>query len=295
MTDVAEGDPVAFNYTGAAQTYTVPAGVSRLRVVVRGAGGGSVDFQLGGSGAQVSAELLVVPGQVLQVVVGGAGRGAVVGFNGGGVGGSGFGGGGGGASDVRGGAFALADRLVVAGGGGGGGNFTYGGSGGQPVGGNGTGNGSLPGQGGTPTAGGAGGTNVTHAAGNGSLGYGGYGTGSGAYGGNGIGGGGGGGLYGGGGGVSSFGTGGGGSSGAVPTALAVAYGPAGGASTDGSVVVFPLLAPLGDNLGNHTATQNLQLGSNLLVGNGGANGIAVGADGQLRASTTTPAAGPPTG
>ena len=29
----------------------------------------------------------------------------------------------------------------------------------------------------------------------------------------------------------------------------------------------------GDNLGNHTATQNLQLGSNLLTGNGGTNGL----------------------
>ncbi|GAB2870907.1 glycine-rich protein [Hymenobacter ruber] len=37
----------------------------------------------------------------------------------------------------------------------------------------------------------------------------------------------------------------------------------------------------GDNLGNHTATQNLNLGANKLVGNGGTQGLSISASGQV--------------
>jgi len=45
---------------------------------------------------------------------------------------------------------------------------------------------------------------------------------------------------------------------------------------------------LGDNLGNHTATQNLQLGANQLVGNGGSSGLAISSAGNIGIGTTSP-------
>ena len=55
----------------------------------------------------------------------------------------------------------------------------------------------------------------------------------------------------------------------------------------GNAVTLPLGA---DNLGNHTATQNLNLGTNQLVGNGGTAGLAVDAAGDVGIGTTSPAA-----
>jgi hypothetical protein len=43
-----------------------------------------------------------------------------------------------------------------------------------------------------------------------------------------------------------------------------------------------------DNLGDHTATQDLDLGANKLVGNGGTDGIAVAADGKVGIGTANP-------
>lgn len=45
----------------------------------------------------------------------------------------------------------------------------------------------------------------------------------------------------------------------------------------------------GDNLGNHTATQSLNLGSNKLVGNGGTQGIGISNTGNVGIGGTTPA------
>ncbi len=113
-----------FSYTGGTQSFTVPIGVTSITVDAYGAQGGSG----GGLGGRVQATLVVTPGQALQVRVGGQGGNSALGvvtggYNGGGSSGSCgpqyCGSGGGGASDVRTGAFALADRLVVAGGGGG--------------------------------------------------------------------------------------------------------------------------------------------------------------------------------
>jgi hypothetical protein len=129
---------VTCSYTGAAQTWVVPAGVSSATFDVYGAqGGGALNeasgfpkFTPGGKGAHVSATLSLTPGQSLEIMVGGAGGACVAlpdsgagGFNGGGAGlcglvsGSG-GAGGGGASDVRTGTFTLAERVLVAAGGG---------------------------------------------------------------------------------------------------------------------------------------------------------------------------------
>jgi hypothetical protein len=126
-----------FPYTGSAQNFVVPEGVTEVAIVAYGAGGGrstSVEgahFGAGGLGARASvSDVTVSPGETLKVFVGGRGLdgdpGVDGGFNGGGNGGnwSGFagsvsGGGGGGASDVRRAPYTEADRIVVAAGGGG--------------------------------------------------------------------------------------------------------------------------------------------------------------------------------
>ncbi len=213
-----------FSYTGAAQTFTVPAGVTSIHVQATGAPGGSF-ADSGGFGDVVTSDVSVIPGEVLYVMVGGVGvsvqgddtTGEAGGFNGGGDGGSGagdVGAGGGGASDIRTEPNALDSRLLVAGGGGGAGATCtscggQGGNAGQP---GTTGDGGGAGGGaGTSAAGGTGGTGGTSGKGDdGSLGNGGTGQ-------TGIssdaGGGGGGGGYNGGGGGGEGGDGGGGGGG----------------------------------------------------------------------------------
>jgi hypothetical protein len=133
-----------FNFTGAAQSWTVPEEITQATFDVYGAQGGSSSSELGvsagGLGGKASAIIAVTPGDTLQVNVGGRGGdgagsvGGDGGFNGGAAGGNGCcsgPGGGGGASDVRrdtdaSGDFALAERIIVAGGGGGAGGFTGG-------------------------------------------------------------------------------------------------------------------------------------------------------------------------
>ena len=192
---------VSFSYTGADQSWTVPAGVTSVGVDVQGAQGGVV---YGGFGARVQATISTTPGDTLGIYVGGTGTSTAGGFNGGGGPySSGGGGGGGGASDIRDGGSGLANRIVVAGGGGGDadGNATsYSGTGGAGGGLTGeAGYGSGGGGGGTASSGGANGGDYAT---DGSLGTGGNG-------GDVGGGGGGGGYYGGGGGSAG---GGGGSS-----------------------------------------------------------------------------------
>jgi len=62
---------VVFNYTGAIQTWTVPAGVTSIYVEGFGAQGGSQGPNIGGNGGKVSCSLPVTPGQVLYITVGG--------------------------------------------------------------------------------------------------------------------------------------------------------------------------------------------------------------------------------
>jgi Glycine rich protein len=131
-----------FAFTGADQSWVVPAGVTSATFDVFGAQGGSGNIYFGGAGGEATATVSVIPGDVLEILVGGQGGpifGAppgTGGFNGGGDGGAGgtatgafapdgaTGGGGGGASDVRAGSCAhtstcgLADRFIVGGGGG---------------------------------------------------------------------------------------------------------------------------------------------------------------------------------
>ncbi|MET8629122.1 Ig-like domain-containing protein [Kitasatospora sp. NPDC004669] len=244
-----------FSYTGAAQTFTVPTGVTQVSVDAKGASGGAGAGDTnpggaGGHGAEVTGTVTVTPGQTLQVNVGGAGtdgtQGApgTGGFNGGATGGSSdfvHGGGGGGASDVRTGAFDLLSRLVTAAGGGGGGATAVlaggpGGAGGQS-GANGTAGtsgasttGGGGGDGATPTTPGAAGTGGTGADSNGGNGDPGT-FGSGGVGGPGESGRPGSGLTaGGGGGGGVFGGGGGGGGGVTNTEFAGAGGGGGGSS-----------------------------------------------------------------
>jgi hypothetical protein len=141
-------NPVSFSFTGAAQTWTVPAGVQSVGFNATGGFGGGM-----GAATVVANQLsgvLTIPSgaTALEVNVGGNGANqsttGVGGWNGGGNGGSHedgglqVGAGGGGASDIRLPGAAASQALVVAGGGGGfGGNGTnlgstmYGGPGGS--------------------------------------------------------------------------------------------------------------------------------------------------------------------
>ncbi len=251
-----------FAETGAAQGFTVPAGVQSITVDAFGAQGADANGALGGPGGEATATLAVLPGDPIEVLVGGQGdtfgvpNGGAGGFNAGGAGGPGgigqfsngpSGGGGGGASDVRTGVCAgtlscgLSARVLVAGGGGGaasggGSCFPSGGGGGNPSGGAGTvacaGGGG--GGGGGQTGGGSAGAPDTSCQGAGagagaaggavSQDAGGAG-GSGSSntsGGNG-GGGGGGGYWGGGGGAGSCGIGGGGGGGSSTGPLGASF------------------------------------------------------------------------
>lgn len=117
---------VDFNFSGAVQSWTVPAGVCSLQIECWGAQGGTATNNsgciLGGLGGYAKGNLAVSAGQLIYMYVGGAGgAGNAPGWNGGGNScnftttcASG-----GGASDVRIGGQTLNDRVIVAGGGGG--------------------------------------------------------------------------------------------------------------------------------------------------------------------------------
>ena len=170
---------VTFNHTGGFQSYTVPAGTISICVSLTGGQGraNAQNLNLGGRGGEVTGNLVVTPGQVLRIYVGGGGGSSLAGgFNGGGNAGTQPGcliaqaGGGGGASDIRVAPYGLANRVAVAGGGGGtGGNRSVGcspgtgagGGGGYYGGGGGAAYGNRFGQGGTQVAGGAGGIVVS--------------------------------------------------------------------------------------------------------------------------------------
>ena len=228
----ASSGTLRFSYTGSAQSWTVPAGVSSITVdMAGGAGGAGYDGGAGGDGGRVEGVLAVSPGEVLTIAVGGAGEAGTndswttSAYYGGGEGAGGNsqyavsgGGGGGGASFVEDAASSALLAVAAGGGGGGGGSAgTAGGIGGGTTGADATSSGGCGGgTGGTQSGGGIGqcaGTNGSSLAG-----------GSGS---NTVdnemhysaGGGGGAGYYGGGGGGSddnSGGTGGGGGSSLVP-------------------------------------------------------------------------------
>lgn len=78
-----------FSYTGSLQTYTVPAGITSVRIEAAGAQGGSVTTSCtasGGLGARMQGDVAVTPGEVLTILVGQ--QGLSNGSDGGGGGGS---------------------------------------------------------------------------------------------------------------------------------------------------------------------------------------------------------------
>lgn len=156
------GHTQTFSYSGAVQTFVVPADVTIMQASATGGSGGNSSDAVGGTGATESGLILVKPAETLYVYVGGRGQdasdspcganseaNASGGFNGGGAGGYGSwgassGAGGGGMSDVQtllqsgGTASTVSSWLIGAGGGGGAGgpgriscaDVTAGGSGG---------------------------------------------------------------------------------------------------------------------------------------------------------------------
>lgn len=184
-----------FTYSGTTQVFTVPVGISRIKVQLWGAGGGpgwfsSTRYASGGSGGYVEGYITVVPLQNISIVVGqggsstGTGRlntGYSWGTGGGAAGGlanaNASVGAGGGASYI----YSGGTTYAVAGGGGGASGYpsnigsSYGGAGGGTTGGNGgPGTATLAansyGRGGTAAAGGVGGTSSMGAAYNGDAG-----------------------------------------------------------------------------------------------------------------------------
>lgn len=198
--------------TPAAHSFVVPLGVTTLHVEALGGSGGFGNFanRIPGAGALVTADIPVMPGGTLTVLVAGNGGIGTAGFNGGGsVSTFGSPTGGGGASDVREIADDLSSRVLVAGGGGGISGFASGGDAGSDAL-NAGGCGQPGATAGTLIAGGTGGGGCDGTSGaDGTVGAGG--NGGERESGNNGGGGGGGGLYGGGGG-GAYGGGAGGSS-----------------------------------------------------------------------------------
>ncbi len=224
---IGGGTPLTIAYSGASTTWTVPPGVTCIKIEAWGAEGGkgynAAQLANTGLGGYVYGNKTVTPGDVLNIYVGqkggdavnGVGGNGVGGWNGGGTGAYGDswtgiynGGGGGGATDVRLGGSALTNRIIVGGAGAGGSYYvnSVGGIGAYSVGGNGTRSGATDascGSGGTQSAGGAGAAGATS---------GGLGTGGAAQATGSCAGGGGAGYYGGGGGNTCNGGGGGGGS-----------------------------------------------------------------------------------
>jgi alpha-tubulin suppressor-like RCC1 family protein len=94
-----------FSYAGNFQSFTVPAGVTRVSFVLQGADGANFQgsqpwFVNGGQGGTVRGTLTVTSGQILRLGVGGGGSGNLGGWNGGGSDPFNRGGGGGGATDI---------------------------------------------------------------------------------------------------------------------------------------------------------------------------------------------------
>jgi len=99
---------VTYTYTGAIQTWTVPAGVASLTIQAIGAKGGNISTSIPGNGASMKGTFTVTPGQVLSLLVGQCPGLTTL-----------YPGGGGGSFVGLGAAYATATPMIVGGGGGG--------------------------------------------------------------------------------------------------------------------------------------------------------------------------------
>jgi len=165
---------VGYSYVSDAnQSFTVPAGVTSLKVKMWGPGGGTGNYSAsggGGAGGYSTGFISVTPGEQLILVIGSGGKkpvstngnGGLGGWPGGGYGtrGDASGGGGGGYSGIFTGSISQANAIVIAGGGGGASGFgNYGaGGGGGLTGGSGVG---QAGKGGSQVAGGLNGNSTS--------------------------------------------------------------------------------------------------------------------------------------
>ncbi len=77
---------VNFSYTGAPSIWVVPPCVTSLDIVIAGAEGGGVGGSNGGDGAIITATIPVLPGDIIEIIVGGQGGCPTPGYNGGGTG-----------------------------------------------------------------------------------------------------------------------------------------------------------------------------------------------------------------
>lgn len=153
-----------YNYTGAPVTWVVPDCVTEISIVLDGAQGGGVSGATGGNGANVTATIPVLPGDVIEIIVGGEGGCPTGGYPGGGDGWNSSDGtasygscGGGGHTQIS--VNGILTGVAAGGGGAGGGSDTFndGGNGGCATGIAGEDTYGDGGEGGTATAGGAGG------------------------------------------------------------------------------------------------------------------------------------------
>lgn len=130
-TAISGKNKVVFTYTGAGQSWTVPAGVTSIYAKIWGGGGGGGSHSgwsygaAGGGGGHTRGTITVTPGSTLGIVVGGGGV-AVDGVSAYGGGGArstsgSYGAGGGGYSAIFLSTITNGNELMVAGGGGGGG------------------------------------------------------------------------------------------------------------------------------------------------------------------------------
>ena len=115
--------PRYFKYTGKHQAFTVPSGVKKITAYIWGASGSTMlKPKYGGAGGYAEGTLEVIPGQKLQITVGGCGKKRGTTANAGG---------GGGLSGIfMAGAWVQSNAVIVAGGGGGAGSSYAGGGGG---------------------------------------------------------------------------------------------------------------------------------------------------------------------
>src|SRR5512138_3729515 len=65
-----------FDFTGALQTFTVPTCAVAVTILAQGAQGGAATTDVGGKGASIQGYVQVTPGDVLTILVGGAGAAA---------------------------------------------------------------------------------------------------------------------------------------------------------------------------------------------------------------------------
>ncbi|MEJ7602861.1 MAG: hypothetical protein WKG01_33545 [Kofleriaceae bacterium] len=113
-TDADPPGSTRFDFTGEAESYVVPTGITELRLVINGASGGDTGTFVGGFGAMVDTIVTVTPGETLTVIVGEKPVDQVVGMDGCGASG------GGGSFVMR----TATAPVAVAGGGGGASGYT---------------------------------------------------------------------------------------------------------------------------------------------------------------------------